>query len=52
MTYRLVITPEALASLKAIADRRIREQIRGRVDGLSHDPQQQGKPLRGEFAGF
>ena len=52
MTYRIVLTPTALQTLEAIADRRVREQIRNRIDGLAHDPEQQGKPLRGDFAGF
>ena len=52
MTYRIVLTPTAVKLLEAISDRRIREQIRDRIDGLAHDPEQQGKPLRGELAGF
>lgn len=52
MTYRIVLTPTALKLLEAISDRRIREQVRDRIDGLAHDPEQQGKPLRGELAGF
>lgn len=52
MTYRLVITPTGLKLLEAISDRRIREQICARIDGLAHDPEQQGKPLRGELARF
>lgn len=52
MTYRIVITPTGFKLLKAISDRRIREQIRDRIDGLAHDPEQQGKPLREELAGF
>lgn len=52
MTYRIVLTPTALKLLDAVSDRRIQEQIRDRIDGLTHDPEQQGKPLRGELAGF
>ena len=52
MTYRLVITPTGLRTLEAITDRRIREQIRDRIDGLAHEPEQQGKPLKGELSGF
>jgi mRNA interferase RelE/StbE len=52
VTYRIVLTPTALKLLEAIPDRRIREQIRNRIDGLAHDPEQQGKPLGGELAGF
>ena len=51
MTYRIVLTPTGLKALAAITDRRIRQQIRDRIDGLAHDPEQQGKPLTGELAG-
>jgi len=33
--------------LKAIADRRVREKIMQRIDGLAEEPLQQGKPLLG-----
>lgn len=52
MTYRIVFIPTALQTLEAISDRRIRQHIRDRIEGLAHDPEQQGKPLRGELAGF
>lgn len=52
MTYQVVITPVTLKALEAISDRRIREQIRVRIDGLAHDPELQGKLLGGELAGF
>lgn len=38
--------------LEAIQDRRIREKIRDRIDGLVEEPEKQGKPLTGELAGF
>ena len=50
MTYRIVLTPTALRLLEAIPDRRIQEHIRDRIDGLAHDPERQGKPLKGELA--
>ena len=50
MTYRIVLTPTALKLLEAIPDRRIQEKIRNRIDGLAHDPERQGKPLKGELA--
>jgi len=49
--YRIVVTPAALRALEAIPDRRIREQIAKRIQDLTHNPEQQGKPLRGELAG-
>ena len=51
MTYRVVVTSAALQALEAIPDRRVREQIAKRIQDLTHDPEQQGKPLRGEFIG-
>ncbi|MBI5245247.1 MAG: type II toxin-antitoxin system RelE/ParE family toxin [Elusimicrobia bacterium] len=38
--------------LAAITDRRIREQIAKRIDGLAHNPELQGKPLIGELSGL
>ena len=52
MTYQVAITPIALKALEAIADRRVREQIRDRINGLVRDPELQGKPLGAELAGF
>ena len=52
MTYRVVFTPTALRMLEAIADQRIQRQILDRANGLAHEPEQQGKPLRGELLGF
>lgn len=52
MTYRIVITPTALQLLGAISDRRVQAQIRDRINGLAHEPEQQGKPLKGNLAGF
>ena len=52
MTYRIVFTRTGFQTLEALSDRRIREQIRKRIDGLAHEPEQQGKPLGGELAGL
>lgn len=52
MSYRVFITPQALKMLRAIADRRIREKILARIDGLSHEPQKQGKPLLGSLSDY
>lgn len=38
--------------LRGIADRRIRRQIADRIDGLTSDPEKQGKPLRGELSEY
>lgn len=52
MPYSVAIEPAALKMLAGISDRRIREKIRDRIDGLAHDPEKQGKPLAGELAGY
>jgi mRNA interferase RelE/StbE len=38
--------------LAAIGDRRTRERIRDRIDGLAVEPDQQGKALLGELKGY
>lgn len=50
--YRVRLTPTAKSMLAAIADRRVREKIGNRIDGLARDPEQQGKPLIGELEGY
>ncbi len=52
VTYRIVLAPTALKTLTDIPDRRIQEKIRERIDGLAHEPEQQGKPLTGELLGY
>ena len=52
MTYQVVLTPTAVRLLEAITDRRIRTQIRDRINGLTQAPEQQGKPMREELLGF
>ncbi len=50
--YRVLLTPTARSMLAAVKDRRTLEQIRDRIDGLSEDPEVQGKPLLGELKGY
>jgi mRNA interferase RelE/StbE len=38
--------------LENISDRRIREKIMDRIDGLAQDPQTQGKPLTEELIAY
>ena len=45
-------TETALKLVEAIPDRRIRRIISHRADELAKAPEQQGKPLIGELAGF
>ena len=52
MTYQVIITPVALKMLGEMRDRRVREKIRDCIDGLTEEPEKQGKPLTGELAGY
>lgn len=52
MAYRIEITPTGLEALEAVTDRRSRDSIVRRIDALRTEPSKQGKPLRGELAGF
>lgn len=52
MTFRIIITPTALAMLKDIADRRIQVKIAAVIDRLAEEPEKQGKPLGSELTGF
>ena len=52
MRWQVGLTPHARVMLEAIQDRRIREKIRDRIDGLTEEPEKQGKPLTGELTGF
>ncbi len=38
--------------LEAIQDRRVRDKIRDRIDGIAEEPEKQGKPLTGELTGY
>ena len=38
--------------LAAIRDRRVREGLRNRIDGLAGEPEKQGRSLVGELAGY
>lgn len=52
LTYEVMIQPGALKVIQGIGDARIRAKIRDRIDGLSQEPEKQGKPLVEELAGF
>jgi len=52
MKYKIVLTEQAKAMLAGITDRRVREKIGHRIDGLSNDPEKQGKALTGDLAGY
>lgn len=50
--YMIKWTETALKLVEAIPDQRIRRLISQRTDQLAKSPEQQGKPLIGELAGF
>lgn len=52
MTFRIIVTPSAVALLKAIPDRRIQEKLRDSIDRLAEEPEKQGKALTGDLAGY
>ena len=50
--FAITWTETALKLVEAISDQRIRRLIAERADQLARSPEQQGKPLIGELAGF
>lgn len=52
MTWEILLTEIAQSMLMAITDRRLRGKIKDRIDGLSKEPEKQGKVLLGELSGY
>jgi mRNA interferase RelE/StbE len=52
MAYQIVFTEEAQRMLQSISDRRVQAQIVRRSEQLANEPEKQGRPLRGELAGY
>lgn len=52
MSYKIVFAPTARSMLAAIKDRRVRDKIRAKVEGLAEEPDKQGQPLIGPLAGL
>jgi mRNA interferase RelE/StbE len=50
--FAITWTETALKLVEAIPDQRIRRLITQRAEQLARSPEQQGKPLIGELAGF
>jgi len=50
--YAIKWTETALKMVEALSDARVTRVIVARVDQPAHAPEQQGKPLTGELAGF
>jgi len=52
VSYSIIVRPSAIAMLKTISDRRIREKIDEKINGLANEPEKQGKELGGELEGY
>ena len=52
MSYRIVLTTEAKQLLTDIQDRREQGILLNRLEELAENPEKQGKPLRGDLAGY
>lgn len=52
MTFRIIVTPSAIAMLKAVTDRRVQEKLRDSIDRLAQEPEKQGKALTGDLSGY
>jgi mRNA interferase RelE/StbE len=52
LIYEIRFTPTSEVMLGKVGDRRIREKIKQRIEGLREDPEKQGKPLGGELEGL
>ena len=52
MKWEIIISPLAEKLLSKIGDKRILTSIVERIDRLAYEPEKQGKPLRGELAGY
>jgi mRNA interferase RelE/StbE len=52
MRWNIKLTQPALRQLAAIKDIRIREQVSRKIDALTDNPEQQGKPLSDELTGY
>lgn len=52
MTYSIIVRPAAIAMLAKISDRRIRDKIDEKINGLANEPEKQGKELGGDFEGY
>ncbi len=52
MNWRVEFTKPALKQLEGIKDKQVRDNLFERIEELSNDPENQGKPLRNELSGF
>ena len=52
MKYKILITDTCLALIEKIPDKKIRRTILKRIEGLSEEPDKQGKMLLKDLSGF
>ncbi len=52
MIWTIELTATAAAMLADIADRRVRQKIKERIDQLAREPEKQGKALTDDFTGY
>ena len=52
MNWQVELTKFALKQLQDITDKRVRDNLFKRIEGLANDPENQGKPLRNELSGL
>ena len=50
--WEVIILPQAKKQLAAITDRRVQEKLRSSLRRLEYEPEQQGKLLADELAGY
>jgi mRNA interferase RelE/StbE len=52
MNWQVELTKFALKQLQDITDKRVRDNLFKRIEGLANDPENQGKPLHNELSGL
>jgi len=52
LKYKILITDTCLALIEKIPDKKIRRTILKRIEGLSEEPDKQGKMLLKDLSGF
>jgi len=52
LKYKILITDNCLALIEKIPDKKIRRTILNRIEGLSDEPDKQGKMLVKDLSGF
>ncbi len=50
--WEVIILPQAKKQLATVMDRRVQEKLRSSLRRLEYEPDQQGKPLTDELAGY